>query len=102
MSCPPGYSSCLQLSARLTPFPLRVLQAEELNTIVGNAFRMAYAARLQRSCLRTAGGTGEPSAWDLDGRNNHDKTNNRTWVSDDRLSSQLAGKTVCSLQPKRH
>ncbi|XP_037076267.1 tensin-4-like [Pollicipes pollicipes] len=55
------------------------LQAEELNTIVGNAFRMAYAARLQRSCLAGPGSAGDDSAWEMESRNNHDKTNNRTW-----------------------
>lgn len=55
------------------------LQAEELNTIVGDAFRMAYAARLQRSCRRNASTNGDSSAWQLEGRSSPDKTNNRTW-----------------------
>jgi hypothetical protein len=64
------------------------LQAEELNSIVGNAFRMAYAAQLQR----------QPTFQDVIASQLHDKTtpveNNNTrinWVSNFLLCQTWCG-----------
>ncbi|XP_037083713.1 tensin-2-like [Pollicipes pollicipes] len=62
----PGFYSLPRTRARLPA--IHETQAEELNTIVGNAFRMAYAARLQRSCLAGPGSAGDDSAWEMESR----------------------------------
>lgn len=66
-----------------------VFQAEELNSIVGNAFRMAYAAQLQRQDATLS--LGKPSNINNNiiinnnnNNNNHHNNNHdlrHTWVS---------------------